>query len=324
MYRLNDYARMVADSRRVDAYVRALEATVRPGHVVVDIGTGTGAFAVVACKLGARRVYAVETADAIEVAKEVASENGCADRITFLRGDVREIDLPERADVILSDLRGGLPFAPANLSVIAHAREHLLARGGIMIPTRDVLNAGIVEFAQLYERSVGPAEVGGATLTAMRQRLTNHLYRDRSRSIRSEALLAPGTTWKVLDYARVSCEPVQGDAHWTVAREGEGHGVVLWFDSILAGDVGLSTAPGLDGVYPQIFLPWSQPVRLAPGDRVAVQLWVLPEGEAWGWNTEISNVEGILRHRFKQSTFLGEVSRPQPRVHTPRAPGRAS
>jgi len=58
MYSLGGYGTMVADRVRVDAYAKALSKTVREGAVVVEIGTGPGIFAVLACRLGASRVYA--------------------------------------------------------------------------------------------------------------------------------------------------------------------------------------------------------------------------------------------------------------------------
>ena len=56
MYGLSDYARMVADEVRMATYARALADAVRPGMVVADIGAGTGVLALMAAKLGARRV----------------------------------------------------------------------------------------------------------------------------------------------------------------------------------------------------------------------------------------------------------------------------
>ena len=56
MYSLNAYGSMIADRVRVDAYAEALRKTVHMGSVVVEIGTGPGIFAVLACQLGASRV----------------------------------------------------------------------------------------------------------------------------------------------------------------------------------------------------------------------------------------------------------------------------
>jgi protein arginine N-methyltransferase 1 len=309
MYNLHDYARMIADDVRTGAYVRALEATVRPGSVVVDIGTGTGICALVACRLGARRVYAIEPNDAIEVGRELAVENGCADRIEFIHDDALRVKLPERADVIVSDLRGGMPSGAV---VMAHAREHFLAPAGILVPTHDVLHVAVVGSAALHERAVGPAATAGVTLHAMRHRLSNTVHKDRSRSIRPADLLTAGAAWATLDYASIAADPIRGHAEWLAAREAPGHGLLLWFDAVLADGIGFSSAPGQDVVHPQLFLPWPEPVAIHEGDRIAVDLWCQPEGESWGWNTRVSGTDGTHRAQLKQSTFLAELSPPRP------------
>ena len=95
---------------RLAAYREALEKAVTPGCVVADIGTGIGIFAVLACQLGARRVYAIEPDPVIEVGREIAADNGVADRIEFIAELSTDISLPEPVDVIVSDLGGVLPI----------------------------------------------------------------------------------------------------------------------------------------------------------------------------------------------------------------------
>jgi len=58
-----EHARMLHDDRRTGDFLEALAEAVRPGDVVLDIGTGSGVLAIAACRAGARRVYAVEASD---------------------------------------------------------------------------------------------------------------------------------------------------------------------------------------------------------------------------------------------------------------------
>ena len=74
MYSLHFYGQMIADSSRMDAYAAALRQTIKPDSVVMDLGCGPGVFALLACKLGARRVYAVEPDNVVGLAREAAAE----------------------------------------------------------------------------------------------------------------------------------------------------------------------------------------------------------------------------------------------------------
>lgn len=155
MYSISGYGEMISDRVRVEAYARALERLVKPDAVVIDIGTGPGFFAMLACRFGACRVYAIEPSDIIQVAKEAASANGYDERIEFIQDVSTRVQLPERADVIISDLRGILPLFEQHLVSIIDARTRLLAPGGALIPRRDALWAGVVEAPEQYSKHVG-------------------------------------------------------------------------------------------------------------------------------------------------------------------------
>ena len=126
-YSLGAYGSMIADRVRIEAYARALRKTVRDGCVVAEIGTGPGIFAVLACQLGAGRVYAVEPSEIIQMAREVAAANGCIDKIVFFEEFSDQVTLPTRVDVILSDLRGVLPLNERHIPSIVDARRRFLS-----------------------------------------------------------------------------------------------------------------------------------------------------------------------------------------------------
>src|SRR5258708_252119 len=144
MYSLCGYAAMIADSVRVQAYASALRSVITPQSFVVEIGTGIGVFAIVARRLGARRVVAIEPSDAIAVARSIASDNG-EDQIEFVQAMARDVTLSERADVVFSDLRGVLPLFGSHLHSIIDARQRILGPGGVLIPATDTLYAAVVE-----------------------------------------------------------------------------------------------------------------------------------------------------------------------------------
>ncbi len=143
-YSILQYGQMVGDRTRVDGYFEALRNAIHPGSVVLDIGTGIGIFALLACRLGARKVYAIEPSDAISLAKTIADANGFGENIEFVQDASTNVTLPERADVIVSDLRGILPFCGRHISSIIDARERFLAFGGALIPQQDRLWAAVV------------------------------------------------------------------------------------------------------------------------------------------------------------------------------------
>lgn len=87
------------------------------GDVVIDVGTGTGILAIIAAKLGASRVLAVDNSPGVEeVGRANAEAHGVADRIEFHYGDLFDpLDEGVEADVIIGDV-SGVPDSLAEVS----------------------------------------------------------------------------------------------------------------------------------------------------------------------------------------------------------------
>ena len=291
---------MLADSSRMDAYATALRHVIKPDSVVMDLGCGPGVFALLACKLGARRVYAVEPNNVVGLAREAAAANGFADRIEFFEKLSTEITLPEPADIIVSDLRGVLPFFQQHIPSIIDARQRLLAPRGVLIPRRDVLWAAVVEAPEQYAELVSPwQDQFDLDLSAGTRFITNMW---RKAQIRPEQFLAEPACWTTIDYDEVESPDARAEISWRAARNGTAHGFGVWFDSELAGDIRFSNHPAAPQIiYGQGFFPFSQPVEVSEGDRIALRLTAkfVQDDYVWRWDTSFLNTT------FKQSTFYG-------------------
>jgi protein arginine N-methyltransferase 1 len=310
MYSLAGYGHMIEDRVRFDAYSRALRKAVRPDSVVIEIGTGPGVFAVLACQLGARRVYAIEPSPVIQVAREIAAANGCADRIEFIEDLSTRVTLPVQADVIVSDLRGVGPLFQAHLPSIADARRRFLAPGGTLIPKRDAVWVTLAESPEQYARVVDCWEKNalGLNLSPARRLAVNDFQKAR---LTPQQLLAPPQLWAAIDYETVDSPDVRGALNFAVQRPGTGHGIVAWFDTCLADGIGFSNAPDApEAIYGSMFLPWTEPVSLTEGQKVSVDLAAsLVENDyIWRWTTQIDSAGGSGSGlRFEQSQLAGAV-----------------
>ena len=156
-----EHARMLNDERRTGDYLAAIVAAVRPGDVVLDIGTGSGVLAVAAARAGARHVYAVEASDIADVAERVFEVNGVQDRVTLIRGWSRRIDLPERADLLVTEIIGNEPLEEEILETTLDARHRLLTPDARLVPFSLRLLARPLRIPEpdVRQRTIGRAAV---------------------------------------------------------------------------------------------------------------------------------------------------------------------
>src|SRR5258706_14813534 len=129
---------MMDDKRRNDAYEAAIRRIVA-GKWVLDIGTGSGLLAMMAARAAAAHVTTCEAVGIIaERAKAIIAKNGLADRITVIGKPSSELllgrDLPQRAEVLVTEIFASGLISEGILPTIEHAHEHLLAPDATLIP----------------------------------------------------------------------------------------------------------------------------------------------------------------------------------------------
>jgi len=332
VYNILGYGQMISDRVRLHSYMEAMRRTIKPGCAVLDIGTGPGIMALLACRFGARKVYAIEADPVIQVAREIAVRNGFGERIEFIEGLSTHIDLPERVDVIVSDLSGILPWLQHHLDAVADARRRFLAPGGVMIPSKHLAWVGIVESEQAYFDHSQPWETGhGFEMEPARDLAVNSPKKVR---LQPEALLAAAQCGLVLDYLAVEGPDSSAKTTFLVTRPGIGHGMLVWTDYVLTDDISFSNAPGCTtNIYGQTFFPWTRPISLEPDDVVTISLRcnLVADDYTFRWSTAVFGMgnKAAVKYKFDQSDFrscpLSPTSlRKGAETYVPRTNGDAS
>ena len=314
-YSISAYGKMIEDSRRTGPFVEALRAAITPDSVLLDIGTGTGIFSFLACQFGAARVYAIEPDGAIEVAKLCAKNIPGSERITWIQGLSTELDLPERADIVVGDLHGTLPFFKGNIESLVDARKRHLKPGGRLLPSRDVLHAVPAQAPEEFERIQSPwhRNAYGIDLSAAAPFVSNQWTRARSEPALPEQLLASPQCWGVVDYTSIEVPALDQTLEWTIERAGDLHGLYVWFDGDLGDGFGYSNAPTLpELVYGRAFFPFPQATAVVPGDQVSTRLAVRKvKGDyVFRWDSRVRAADGTPKARFEQTTFKAQVINP--------------
>ncbi|MFW2439888.1 MAG: 50S ribosomal protein L11 methyltransferase [Arenicellales bacterium] len=308
-YSLKEYCQMFADTPRMEAYFQALKKFITPESVVVDIGSGPGIFSLLACELGAKKVYAIEPDISILPAQNLARLNGYGDRIECIRDISTQIELHEQADIIISDLRGVLPLFEQHIPSIIDARERFLAPGGNMIPQSDSLWISVMESPDQYECCVTPWQGNdyGLDLSSLKHLLENTLHKIRPPE---GSLLAEPTHLYKIDYKTVTHSGFQQKRVLNIQRDGVGHGLMIWFDCTTCDGEHFSNSPNMDElVYGVGYLPWTEAVKFVAGDQLTVDIGshLIESNYIWTWQTQLPTSNHSGEKTFSQTSFNGEI-----------------
>ncbi|MGE6375425.1 50S ribosomal protein L11 methyltransferase [Peribacillus muralis] len=84
--------------------IQALERTVKPGDLVVDVGTGSGVLSIAAALLEAKRIQSLDLDEvAVQSAKQNVELNSVQDRVSVSQGNLLD-GVDEQADVVVANI----------------------------------------------------------------------------------------------------------------------------------------------------------------------------------------------------------------------------
>jgi len=283
---------MIRDRIRTEAFRRALEAAVKPGDVVLDVGTGTGILSLLAARAGAARVYAVEQTSIASLAQELIASNNFSDTVEVIQSDLVDVELPEQVDVLVSEWLGGFGIDEGMLAPVLIARDRWLKPEGVMIPAAVVAWTALVEDAYLAETLAflrgGPY---GLDLNSLVEKTVNEVfYSGPGRHLTEGDLRSAAAELWTTDARRISLEraraPHEAEVALPVSGQGVANALGLWFSAELVAGTTLSTGPGNPPTHwGMTTAPLREPVRLEAGSVVHARVRTAPARSIGTWTS---------------------------------------
>jgi hypothetical protein len=304
---VDEHRHYLQDEVRLTALRRAIQESVTPGAVVVDLGSGTGILGLLACQAGAKRVYSIEESSLIELAREICQANGFADRIRFIKRLSTRVDLPEPADVILADQVGHFGFEAGLFDYFSDARRRFLKPSGVTIPQRITFCIAPVEHEPLWQQvEFWNRSPMGFDVRPARALASNTGYPVK---LVPEQLLGLSVEPFSVDPSTSDSQPLHFGCTLPITRTGTLHGLGCWFVAQLSPSVTMSNSPLREQRVDRrnVFFPLDRPVPVQVGDSVTVTMQILPVQIAVTWKVDIRKKDPLHaeRLRFTHSTLNG-------------------
>lgn len=268
---------MMNDAPRNAGYEAAICRALRPHDRVLDIGTGSGLLSMMAARAGATSITSCEMVPAIAAkARQIIQCNGYAGRINVVeeRSTALHIprDMPEAADLLISEIFSSELLGEDVLSSFEHAKEHLLKPDARIIPAQAWI-VGQLAGAEELARYLRVATVAGFDLQAFNEFAPVSMF-PAEWNIEMESFSAP---FEIFDFdfqGRRNFPAERRLIRIPVTRGGLCYGVLQWIRLRLYDDIMYENPPGAaarasrDGHWRHILHTFETPLLLQQGQFV--------------------------------------------------------
>ncbi|WP_434167416.1 50S ribosomal protein L11 methyltransferase [Peribacillus frigoritolerans] len=122
--------------------IQALERTVRPGDLVVDVGTGSGVLSIAAALLDAKRIQSLDLDEvAVQSAIQNVELNNVQEKVTVSQGNLLD-DVNEQADIVVANILAEVIMRfTDDVAKVVKPGGHFIASGIIQTKKQDVKDA---------------------------------------------------------------------------------------------------------------------------------------------------------------------------------------
>lgn len=268
----------VNDQRRIKPFERAIKGAVSPGDVVVDIGTGSGIMALFAAEAGAGKVYAIERNEIIiRLAERCIEQAGFAETIVLIKGDCRDVSLPERADVITAEIIGGLGNDEGIIDIMSYASQNILKQGGMLIPNNirtfiapiDVPEMH-AEVCNVYDQDIIVSKDNAFEPYSAYYQILN---------LPESRLLSEGIKLDDIELLKPIETLWSRSFEFKIKHDGLFSGFAVWLEACLGADIYLRTSPyEACTCWGQAYLPLREQCKVAADDIIRVTIATFETG----------------------------------------------
>ncbi|XP_050372264.1 probable histone-arginine methyltransferase 1.4 isoform X1 [Argentina anserina] len=259
------------------------------GRVVVDVGAGSGILSLFAAQAGAKHVYAVEASEMAEYARKLIAGNpSLGQRITVIKGKVEEVELPEKADILISEPMGTLLINERMLETYVIARDRFLRPNGKMFPgvgrihmapfSDEFLFVEIANKALFWQQQ----NYYGVNLTPLYGSAFEGYFSQPVVDAFDPRLLVAPSMSHLIDFSRVKEEDLYEfdiPLRFVASVGTRVHGLACWFDVLFGGSTvqrWLTTAPGSPTTHwYQLRCVLSQPIYVMAGQEITGRLHMI-------------------------------------------------
>lgn len=253
---------MMNDEGRNSVYNEALKKAVRPGDQVLDIGSGSGLLAMMAARAGAAAVTTCEVIPIIaEKAREITALNGFSNTITVIGKRSTNlqvgVDLPVKADVLVSEILDVGVLGEGVVGAVEHARKHLLKPGAAIIPEVATVYAQLVESTTLHQSNY-VSTASGFDVSPFNDFSSRFYVQMDVRHYPYKALSEPFEVFG-FDFRG---EPIRSEERRlsvNATDTGRCHAIVFWFRLKVYDDIYFETSPQSETCWMQAVQIFEQP-----------------------------------------------------------------
>ena len=265
---------IVRDEARNAAFAAALKRAVTAQTKVLEIGTGSGMYAMMAARAGAKDVVTCESVPAIAMAaREIVALNGFADRVRVVAKKSYDLDpdtdMAGLADVLVSEVISNNMVDEHTLSIIEHAARVLLKPGARIIPARGLVRVALAHDAKFHLARMDT--IDGFDLSPFNG-LARSFYRVPRGDTRLTLMSAPVDLFD-FDFQSGGPFPAATAAKTLTSSGGRANGVAQWLALQMdeSGWYENDPVPGTSSAWAVMFWPFPVPRDYAPGAAVEVR-----------------------------------------------------